>query len=118
MRIVGDTALAEDIAQEALIRIFRQAVVFDARRESVSTWTLTITRNLAIDALRVQCSTSTRPGAQVFLQLISQDRPPEDAVVAPDAVGRVRAALKNLPVDQRRALLLPAICGRTTAEVA
>jgi len=116
--IVGDTALAEDVAQEALIRIFRHASVFDARRGSVSTWTLTITRNLAIDALRAQRSSPTDPGAQVFLQLISPDRLPEDAAVTEDAVGRVRTALENLPVDQCRAVLLAAMCGRTAAEIA
>lgn len=118
VRIVGDTALAEDIAQEALIRIFRHAVVFDARRGSVSTWTLTITRNLAIDALRVRRSTPTDPDAQVFLQLMSPDRLPEDAAITEDAVGRVRAALKNLPVDQCRAVLLAAMYGHSAAEIA
>ena len=41
--IVGDTALAEDVAQEAFIRIFRHATMFDPRRGSVSSWALTIT---------------------------------------------------------------------------
>jgi RNA polymerase sigma factor (sigma-70 family) len=52
--IVGDSGDAQDVAQEAFIRIFRHAQVFDARRGSVSTWALTITRNLAIDATRIR----------------------------------------------------------------
>ena len=52
--IVGDPGLAEDVSQEAFVRIFRHASVFDARRGSVSTWVLTITRNLAIDSVRVR----------------------------------------------------------------
>jgi RNA polymerase sigma factor (sigma-70 family) len=118
VRIVGDAGLAEDIAQEALIRIFRHAVVFDARRASVSTWTLTITRNLAIDALRVQRSTPTDPDDQLFLQLMSPDRLPEEAAVTGEAVGRVQTALKDLPVDQCRAVLLAAMYGRSAAEIA
>src|SRR5439155_4875959 len=48
LTVVGDRDAAEDVAQEALLRGWRPAAVFDARRGSVVTWLLTITRNLAI----------------------------------------------------------------------
>lgn len=118
MGIVGDAALAEDIAQEAFIRIFRHAVVFDVRRGSVSTWTLTITRNLAIDALRVRRGSPTDPDDQVFLKLISTERQPDQAAVTEDSLDRVRKALADLPIDQRRAVVLSAMYGRTAAEIA
>jgi len=54
--MLGDRSAAEDVAQEALTRVWRHAQVFDARRGSVATWVLTITRNLAIDSLRVRRS--------------------------------------------------------------
>ena len=116
--IVGDTALAEDVAQEAFIRIFRHATVFDARRGSVSSWTLTITRNLAIDALRVRRATPIDPDDQVFLELMSAERQPEDGAITADALVRVRAALADLPIDQRRAVLLAAMYGRSATEIA
>jgi RNA polymerase sigma factor (sigma-70 family) len=116
--IVGDAVLAEDIAQEAFIRIFRHAVVFDARRGSAAAWTLTITRNLAIDARRLRRGTPTDPDDQVFLQLMSRERQPEDAALAGDALDRIRAALADLPIDQRRAVLLAAMYGRTATEIA
>src|SRR4051794_28542230 len=53
-QFLGDRSSAEDVAQEALIRAWRHAGSFDARRGSVSTWVLTIVRNLAIDALRLR----------------------------------------------------------------
>lgn len=118
MGIVGDAALAEDISQEAFIRIFRHAVVFDARRGSVSTWTLTITRNLAIDALRVRRSTPTDPDDQIFLGLMGTERQPEDVAVSEDAIDRIRVALADLPIHQRRAVLLAALYGRTATEIA
>jgi len=52
--VLSVTRHGEDVAQEAFIRILRHAAVYDVRRGSVATWTLTITRNLAIDALRVR----------------------------------------------------------------
>ncbi|MGH8995078.1 MAG: RNA polymerase sigma factor [Acidimicrobiales bacterium] len=118
MGIVGDAELAEDIAQEAFIRIFRHAVVFDVRRGSVATWALTITRNLAIDALRVRRETPTDPDDQVFVELTSTERQPDHVAAAQDSLDRVRVALADLPTHQRRAVVLSAMYGRTAAEIA
>jgi RNA polymerase sigma-70 factor (ECF subfamily) len=116
--IVGDPGVAEDVAQEAFIRILRHASVFDARRGSVATWTLTITRNLAIDAIRLRRSIPPDPEDRVFLGLVSNERLPDDAAVMSDSVTRARAALATLPIEQRRAIVLAVMYGRTVAEVA
>lgn len=116
--IVADPGDAEDVTQEAFIRIFRHAPVFDARRGSVSTWALTITRNLAIDAIRVRRGVPTDPQDRVFLELMSTAHQPDAAVAASENVARVRSALSKLPVDQRRAVLLAALYGRTAAQIA
>jgi RNA polymerase sigma-70 factor (ECF subfamily) len=118
LAIVGDAGRAEDVAQEAFIRIFRHAVMYDARRASVPTWALTITRNLAIDALRARRASPTDPSDRVFLELMSTERLPEDVALTTDALVPIGAALADLPVDQRRAVLLAAMYGRTGAEIA
>jgi RNA polymerase sigma factor (sigma-70 family) len=51
--IVGDSATAEDVAQEAFVRAWRYAASCDARRGTVLTWLLTIVRNVAVDQLRL-----------------------------------------------------------------
>jgi RNA polymerase sigma-70 factor (ECF subfamily) len=116
--IVGDAGDAEDVAQEAFIRILRHAQVFDARRGAVSTWALTITRNLAIDSVRVRRGVATDPDDRVFHDLMSSERQPDVAVQSTEAVLRARAALANLPVDQRRAVVLAAMYGWTAVEIA
>ena len=116
--IVGDPGTAEDVAQEAFIRILRHAAVFDARRGSVATWTLTITRNLAIDALRLRRATPTAPDDRIFLGLISNHIATDDAAVKSDAVKLARSALATLPMEQRRAIVLAVMYGRTAMEVA
>ncbi len=116
--IVGDAALAEDVAQEAFIRVFRHAVAFDPRRGTVAAWTLTITRNLAIDALRVRRGIPTDPDNEVFLGLMSTEPQPEDRAITDDAIDHVRTALAELPIEQRRAVLLAAMYGRTATEIA
>lgn len=115
--IVGDPVLAEDVAQEALLRVWRHAPVYDARRGGVTTWVLTITRNLAIDALRLRRAVPTDPDDLVSLAAASPGHDPEAAAVTGDAVARVRAALATLPAPQRRALVMAALYGRTAAEV-
>ncbi|HEY4375934.1 MAG TPA: sigma-70 family RNA polymerase sigma factor, partial [Acidimicrobiales bacterium] len=52
--VLGDRGRADDVAQEAFAKAWRHGTTFDARRGSVTTWLLTITRNLAIDTLRSQ----------------------------------------------------------------
>jgi RNA polymerase sigma factor (sigma-70 family) len=116
--IVRDSALAEDVAQEAFIRIIRHAAVFDPRRGSVASWALTITRNLAIDVLRVRRGTPTDPDDQVFLELMSIEPSPDEAVVTGQAVDRARAALSHLPLGQRRAVVLASMYGWTAQEIA
>jgi len=116
--IVGDPGMAEDVAQEAFIRIFRHAAVYDVRRGSVVTWTLTITRNLAIDALRVRRGIPTAPEDRVFLSLVSDERAPDDVAVMSESVAQAHLALSALPIEQRRAIVLAVMYGRTVAEVA
>jgi RNA polymerase sigma-70 factor (ECF subfamily) len=116
--IVGDSGMAEDVAQEAFIRILRHAAVYDARRGSVATWTLTITRNLAIDAVRVRRPIPTAPEDRAFLALVSNDRSPDDAAAMSESVAQARTVLAALPIDQRRAIVLAVMYGRTVAEVA
>ncbi len=116
--IVGDAGTAEDVAQEAFIRILRHAAVYDERRGSVTSWALTITRNLAIDAQRVRRAIVTSPDDRVFANLLSSEREPDDAVVMSDSVRLARRALSHLPLDQRRAVILATMYGRTALEIA
>jgi RNA polymerase sigma factor (sigma-70 family) len=116
--ILGDPGQAEDVAQEAFIRILRHASVFDARRGAVSTWCLTITRNLAIDALRLRRAVPTAPDDPLFADLRATRVAPDDAAIAHDGAARALAALGDLPEEQRRAVVLAALYGRSAAEVA
>ena len=113
--VVGDRGAAEDVAQEAFLRAWRSASGYDARRGSVAAWLLTITRNHAIDTIRMRSSQPLDPGLlEAKLDLHSQPRSDVDAL--PDTE-RVRAALAELPAKQRRALVLAVYFGRTALEI-
>lgn len=118
MSIVGDPSLAEDIAQEALTRAWRNASAYDPRRGTVATWLLTITRNLAIDSLRLHRATPMDPGTIAEWEIFSEEPGPAENAVRAETARDVRGAVRLLPVDQRRALVLAAFYGRTAQEIA
>ena len=115
--MTGDTGVAEDVAQEAMLRAWRHAPVFDPRRGSVASWVLTITRNLAIDALRLRRAVPTDPDDFAAAALRSNEHDPEDAVRRGDVRELVRDGLDALPPEQRRAVVLAAVYGRTALEI-
>jgi len=117
--MTGDTGVAEEVAQEAMIRVWRHAPVFDPRRGSVASWVLTITRNLTIDALRLRRAVPTDPDdfAARTGTLGSNEHNPEDSVRRADIRQLVHTALAVLPEEQRRAVVLAAVYGRTALEI-
>jgi RNA polymerase sigma factor (sigma-70 family) len=115
--MIGDADAAQDVAQEAMLRVWRHAQVFDARRGSVTTWVLSITRNLAIDSLRLRRAVPTDPDHFGQLGLASLAQSPEDRAVASSSIPKIRSVLAALPTDQRRALVLAAVYGKTAAEI-
>jgi RNA polymerase sigma-70 factor (ECF subfamily) len=117
LSVVGDPALAEDVAQEVFVRAWRHAANYDARRAAVPTWLLAITRNLAIDTVRVRRAEPMEPDAIVALQLETTEASPADAAASNEDAARLRHALSDLPVDQRRALVLASIRGFTAQEI-
>jgi RNA polymerase sigma factor (sigma-70 family) len=117
LTVTGDRALAEDVAQDAFVRAWRSAAVYDPRRGSVLTWLLTITRNLAVDALRLHRADPVDPDVLTALTPPSPERLPDDRAVVRDEVEAVRRAMQDLPAEQRRALVLAAVYGRTAVEI-
>jgi RNA polymerase sigma-70 factor (ECF subfamily) len=115
LTILADRASAEDVSQEVFVRAWRSAATFDARRGSVLGWLLGITRNAAIDTLRLKRADPVDPQA-LSDRLQIQAR-------ASDTTGfgdreQVRRALSDLPSEQRRAIVLATYFGRTAREIA
>jgi RNA polymerase sigma factor (sigma-70 family) len=112
--ILHDPKAAEEVAQETFFRAWNHASAYDPRRGTVTTWLLTIARNLAIDALRVRRAQPVDP--DVLFDLSDEAAgPPPDGDVA-DRL-QLRGPLRRLPQEQRRALLLAAFFGHTAREI-
>lgn len=113
----GATAeLAEDLAQETMISVWRKAAYFDPARASASTWIFTIARNLRIDVARRQ----RRAEIHAVLEAVEPEAPerPDDIVSGSQRQERVREALKTLPPDQLEVVRLAFMEGLSQSEIA
>jgi RNA polymerase sigma-70 factor (ECF subfamily) len=118
LAITSNPSTAQDVAQEAFLRAWRHAAIFDPRRAAATAWLATITRNLAIDALRLQRSVPVDPDDPVWAGTATEDGVTESSALRSDSVERVRAALRALPEEQRRALVRSAFYGQSATEIA
>jgi RNA polymerase sigma factor (sigma-70 family) len=120
LSITRDPGLAEDVSQEAFVRAWRAAGGFDPRRGSALSWMLTITRNLAIDTLRMRRPLPVADDAleRIVGETLDDDpRSPEHAASVALESARARAQLRALPEAQARAVVLAVICGLTSTEI-
>jgi RNA polymerase sigma-70 factor (ECF subfamily) len=115
--MMGDSRAAEDVAQEAFVRAWRHAGAFDARRGSVVSWLLTITRNLAIDAMRIRRPVAVDPESIFDLPIVAAEPGPEQRAALSEDSSRLHAALAQLPEEQRRAIVLAGLLGHSAREV-
>lgn len=115
--MVGDRAVAEEIAQEAFTRAWRHAAAYDARRGRVATWLLSITRNLSIDHLRAKRTEPLDPDVIGDAEQALWVTAARSAAEQGGETDELRAALAELPAEQRRALLLAALFGYTAREI-
>jgi RNA polymerase sigma factor (sigma-70 family) len=116
LTIVGSAAVAEEVAQEALLRVWRNAAAYDARRGRVATWVLTIVRNLAIDALRLRGEQPVDPHALMGTLLSREEG--ESSSARLDDQERLRSAVRALPPEQSRLIVLSVFYGLTAKETA
>ena len=118
LTIVRQPAIAEEVAQETFARVFRHAGNYDARKGRVSTWLLSIARNLAIDHTRMRRLDPVDPEViAAEVSLTSQEPAADERGLQPDEREQLRSAITDLPEDQKRALVLAAYMGRTAREI-
>jgi RNA polymerase sigma-70 factor, ECF subfamily len=114
LRIVGDRALAEDLAQEVFVRVYQNLPRFSFRSR-FTTWLFQVTVNRAVDEMRAQ---ERRPRAidldDAAETLHTVDPPPEEA----ETIAAIWRAVGELDVDLKNALLLRDVAGLSYLEIA
>jgi RNA polymerase sigma-70 factor (ECF subfamily) len=116
MRMLGDVDAAEEAVQDAFVALWRRAANFRAEAASPRTWLLAIVRNRCIDELRKR---PALPG----VDLDDAQPPAIDGDPWPDIWKRqcgdvLRAALRDLPHEQRNVIELGFFGGLSHAQIA
>lgn len=106
IRAGTEPCLAEEIAQEALLVLWRKAALFDGARASVGTWLFTIARNLRVDRLRGQGSALLRADAAELDDVADESPHMDERLHTAQLCARMRAALRTMPAEQARVLRL------------
>jgi RNA polymerase sigma-70 factor, ECF subfamily len=118
VRVTGDRAAAEDVAQEVFLHLWERPWAFDPDRGRLRAWLATMAHHRAVDHLR-----RTAVRGRAATRAADQPEPapppnPEEAAVAAAVAKRVRVAVDELPPPQRTAVLLAYFEGHTFRQVA
>ena len=100
LRLGTDMSTAEELAQEAMIMVWRRAETFDPKQAGASTWIFTIARNKRIDRLR----RDGRPLPDMLDPAMMPDQPETglEAVNRGEEEDKLRQAMKKLPEEQAK----------------
>lgn len=118
LRILGDTATAEEVLMDVFMQVWRQAARFDDERGAPLAWLTTLARSRAIDRLRAGKQDKQR---ETSLETAGQHSVPADMeqlVAASEMRETVRAALDTLAVEQRQVIELAYYRGLSHSEIA
>ena len=110
----GDTA--EDLAQEAMIQVWRRADSFDPGRAAASTWIYTIARNKRIDRLRRE----RRPAMseEEYAAALGEPERGDDAAERSQAETRIARSIDELPEDQAMVVKMAFYEGKSHSAIA
>jgi RNA polymerase sigma-70 factor, ECF subfamily len=121
VRVLGDRKEAEDVLQEVMLLIWNKAGEYDAQLGSLSSWAVALTRNKALDRLR---SRTRRLRLIEEVALMAEDSENSSSPSANEVIhGReraeiLRAAMKELPAEQRMAIELAFFTGMSQTDIA
>lgn len=113
---------AEDVVQEAFLRLWQRADQFDPARGSFRAWFLTIARHLVIDELKRSRHDRHPHDIQAIEETLLNTQEPSSSMVEQawmrERVDALSRALAELPAEQRRAILLAYFGGWSQSEIA
>jgi RNA polymerase sigma-70 factor (ECF subfamily) len=116
MRLGASAPEAEDLAQEAMLVMWRKAALFDPRRASAATWIFTIARNLRIDRLRRERLPRQDRGDPSLAPETEPDA--SEGFDARQSQEALRLALRSLPAEQSQIIMLSFFSDKPHSQIA
>ena len=121
LAVLRQSSLAEEIVQEAFMAVWKNPHAYDAGRGSVKAWLMGMVHHRAVDLVRREEAHRRRAVASIPAAL-SEEADHADEVARriglPAERRQVRAALDELPAEQRDVLLLMYFSGLSQSQVA
>jgi RNA polymerase sigma factor (sigma-70 family) len=115
--MLGNDAAAQDLVQDTFVKVWRSADRYDHTRGALETWVLLIARSLAIDAIRRRVLEARTLERSEPPPETDQEPGPDDRAVTRDLTEQARRAMARLPAEQRAALELAYLGGKTSTEI-
>lgn len=120
-RVLNDAGDSQDIVQDVFLQMWHKAATYDTGRGSVFAWAATLTRNRAIDRVRMrkrraELLAESAPDLQPAA--IGNDTDSAGSLWLREKAGAVRTALTALAPDQQKAIELAFFSGLTQQEIA
>jgi len=124
-RYIGDRGSAEDLAQEAFLRVYKARERYEPRAK-FSTWLYRIVVNLCLNEIRwrkgrpsMSLAVATETSSNLNLDVTDQNEPePIETIQDAEMADTIRAIIGTLPENQRLAILLNKYQGLSYQEVA
>jgi RNA polymerase sigma-70 factor, ECF subfamily len=120
-RVLGDRKEAEDALQEVMLVIWNKSGDYDPQLGSLASWSVVLTRNNALDRLRAR-KRRLRLHDEVATEgegFDSSGAPsPNELIQGSERAQLLRAAMKQLPTDQRTAIELAFFTGLSQSDIA
>lgn len=113
LRVLRDTAAAEDVLQEIFMQVWRSPGSFMEAKGSLGGWLAVVARNRSIDTLRRR-----RPTDQVEEVALASPCNLAEEAERNNMMERARAAIVLLPSEQRKTLEMAFFDGLTHTEIA
>jgi RNA polymerase sigma factor (sigma-70 family) len=114
VRVLGDRAEAEDVAQDAMMRLWKVAPDWRMGEANVSTWLYRVTANLCTDRLRRKRGV----GLDEVDEPLDPSPSVSDQLQTRERMNALQAGLQTLPERQRQAVILRHIEGLANPEIA
>jgi RNA polymerase sigma factor (sigma-70 family) len=117
-KLGADAVSAEEIAQDAMLTVWRKADLFDPQKSSLATWIYRIARNRRIDLGRRDRMTYLDPQEDMFTSVVDETVGQDMLLEGAEREDLVREAMKELPEEQVSLLRLAFYQGRSHSQIA
>ena len=120
VRMLNDPIGSEEVTQDVFMSVWRRGASYTSKKGKFTTWLFSIAHNRTIDELRKRRRDRSRENDDIddHLNIQSGDISPADAAIAQSEYALIRAAMDELPEEQKNVVELSYFKGLTQTEIA